>query len=165
MELYKYDFTYIVTVLNVRTIYYITDKPIEREVVVEYGTDASIQQGTELINQLSCMVEKQPTKTVIYVPNPMINNKSSFLSKEEIQTIQKQVRMILQAAHRADATEIAINVGGNVCFESVIRVIQMTLHEKNGLFTTITICCPNTKCRTTFRDVFRPSGILNESVN
>lgn len=164
MELYKYDFTYMFTIPHWRTTYQITDKPVDNKIIVEYGTDISISKGTEIINPLSCIVEKQQNTDIIqiHVPDPQLNTTNNLFAKEEIQLVQKQMRMILQACHIANLSEFVINIGGSVCNEQMAKIIQSTLQEKNGVFTNITICCPNNTVRKIYEEIFRPAGNLRE---
>jgi hypothetical protein len=153
MELYKYNFTYIFTIIYSRTIYYI-DTISDGGTVIYYGTAKAVEKGTELIDPLSCIVEKTPTSLSIYVPEPKIDINHTFLRKDDIQHIQKQLTMMLQVAHKEQITDLVICIDGALCLEKVARVLQSTLYEKRGVFKTITICCPNTDVQNIYLDLF-----------
>jgi hypothetical protein len=122
--------------------------------MVHYGTTQSVEKNTEGIDPLSCIVEKTPANLTIYVPDPKIDVKKTFLRKDDIQLIQKQMTMILQIAHKEEITDLVICIDGTLCLEKVARVVQSTLYEKRGVFKTITICCPNPDIQNLYFDLF-----------
>ena len=156
MELYKYNFTYIFTIIYGRTIYYIDniDNISDGRTIIHYGTAESVEKVKEVIDPLTCLVNKTQTNMTIYVPDPKIDVSKTFLRKADIQLIQKQITMMLQVAHKEQITDLVIHIDGTLCLEKVARVIQSTLYEKRGVFKTITICCPNTDVKNIYIDLF-----------
>jgi hypothetical protein len=156
MELYKYDFAYIFMKSHNRTGYIVTDLPVDGNCVIEYGTEAAIKAGVELIEPMSCITEKSPTGVKVYVAEPNLTVKSSYLPKTDINIIYKQTLTCLQAIQKRYnyVTDIVINIDGKVCLEPVSHVIQLVLHDFSCVFRSVVICCPNAEVKSLYTSAF-----------
>ena len=156
MELYKYDFAYIFMKSHNRTGYIVTDSPVDGACVIEYGTEAAIKAGVELIESMSCITEKSPTGVRVYVAEPKLTIKSNYLPKKDTNVIYKQIVSVLQAIQKRYnyVTDIVINIDGKVCLEPVSHVIQSVLHDYNCVFRSVVISCPNAEVKSLYESAF-----------
>jgi hypothetical protein len=163
---HTYDFSYIFTIIYLRTLYtFKTDTNLNSfHVHLDESITAEPSRGPKGVPQsgtgpVGATLIKTPAHSGLYMANipahASITPDLRYLSAEMVAQLRKQILLILQVAHQQQADSFTFHVSGLYCYEPVVQLLQQVFYQQKGIFHTIHFCCPNETVKTMYQEIFR----------